>query len=663
MLFNFTCLADTVKATDTTKTKGAVKTTETVYELGEIVVTGERGGVESVGSVQNITAEDIKRKGATNLTEAIQLLPGVIIKTGGDGVPRVEIRGFRSRHVLLLLDGVPLNSTFDGNFNPSAIPVENIAKVKVTYSSHSVLYGDGALGGIINIITKKGQQELAFQGSAEGGSGDSYRTGASLSGGNKKFNFFVSSNIAGRNNFPLSQEFRPTLKESGGDRENSDLAQRNMFGNIGYTPNDKLSLGLIYSSLEGSYGKPPTTANNTTDRFASRARYERMEYYHTQSVSLSGAYKMTEALSTRGWVFLNNDLQNENGYSDSRYSTMGAQNTFHQKSESNSSGTGFQFRYDFKSAGALTLALNARQDSWLANGIIWDQRLGGGRWGARKFRTDRATNTYNTALEYEFSPIKDLLLTAGFSENWFNAQNADTDNKSSYNIGAHYGLFSGTGLRGSVSRNVRFPSISQLYDVASGNRNLKPETALSYEAGIEQRLPWQTNLSLTGFLIDVENYIEKDDTTSQYRNNAKYRYKGLEFFATNKTIKDLTVRLGYTFMDTEDKSPGTYRNEIQYEPKHKLTLEGQYDFSFGLMAFVSFRHIADQVYYTSNPPILKKELRNISVIDCKLEQKLLKDKLRLYVRVNNLLDYNYEESHGIPQAGRTIFGGFTVNFQ
>jgi vitamin B12 transporter len=651
MLFHFPCLA-----------ADAAKTAETTYDLGEIVVTGEKGGIESVGSVQIVTAEEIQQKGATNLNEAIELLPGLVVKTGGDGTPRVEIRGFRSRHVLLLLDGVPLNSTFDGNFNPTAIPVENIAKIKVTYSNHSVLYGDGALAGIINIITKKGQQGLAIKGSAEGGSGDSYHTRGSISGGNNKINFFLSGSLAGRDNFPLSDNFHPAPKEAGSNRDNSDMMQRNVFGNIGYTPNDKLSLGLIYNSLEGNYGKPPSTADNKTDPFASRTKYERMDYYHTQSVNLSGSYKVTEAFGVRGWVFLNNELENENDYNDGTYSLFGLQNTFHQKSESNSLGTGLQFRYDFKSAGALTLGLNGRQDSWVADGIIFDQKLGGGKWGGRRFRDDRASDIYSAALEYEFSPFKDVLVTAGYSQNSFNAENTDNISIGAFMGGIHYDIWSGTRLKGSVAKNVRFPSISQLYDISKGNRYLRPETAYSYEAGIEQRLPWKTDVSLTGFFIDMGNYIEVDDATGINKNNSKYRYEGIEVFATNRMVKNLTIRVGYTYMDTEDRSPGSQKSVIQYEPRHKFTLEGKYDFSFGLMAFVSFRYLADQSYYTSNAPILKNELRNISVVDCKVEQKLLKDKLSLYMRVNNLLDYNYEESHGIPQAGRTIFGGVTINF-
>ena len=126
------------------------------YTLGEIVVSGERAGVESIGTVREITADDITRRRAQTLDQALELLPGLDIRTGTDGVARVDLRGFRSRHVQLLLNGIPFNSTFDGQFDPSIIPVENIAKIKVSYGTHSVLYGQGDSAGSSTSLPKRG---------------------------------------------------------------------------------------------------------------------------------------------------------------------------------------------------------------------------------------------------------------------------------------------------------------------------------------------------------------------------------------------------------------------------------------------------------------------------------------------------------------------------
>src|SRR4030042_4423466 len=180
-----------------------------IYTLGEIVVSGERQGVEAVGTVREVTAEDIQNKGARTLDEALQLFPGVYIRTGADGVPRVDLRGFRSRHVVLLLDGIPLNSTADGQFDPSLIPTEDIEKIKVSYGDSSLLYGDGGLAGVINIITKKGRKDVVH-GMVLGAAGDRshYLGQFNLSDGYGKGDFFLSGSHSGGGGFRVSHAFK-----------------------------------------------------------------------------------------------------------------------------------------------------------------------------------------------------------------------------------------------------------------------------------------------------------------------------------------------------------------------------------------------------------------------------------------------------------------------
>jgi outer membrane receptor for ferrienterochelin and colicin len=125
------------------------------FTLEEIVIEGARPDLEKTGRLRVIPAEELEERGVRTLDEALNLVPGLNVRVGAGGVPRLDIRGLRSRHVLLLLDGIPLNSTYDGQMDPRLIPVEIIKKIKVTYGTGSSLYGTGALGGVINIITRR----------------------------------------------------------------------------------------------------------------------------------------------------------------------------------------------------------------------------------------------------------------------------------------------------------------------------------------------------------------------------------------------------------------------------------------------------------------------------------------------------------------------------
>jgi len=174
-----------------------------VQNLGEVVVSGKTAGVEDVATVREIDAEEIERRGAKTLDEALELLPGLNVRTGGQSVPRIDIRGFRTRHTKILLDGIPINATYDGQFNPTMIPVENIEKIKVSYGGSSVLYGQGALGGVINIITKKGEEGIHGSWQQEIGEDVSYDSRFTLSGATEKTNFFLSGNLYKTDGFQL----------------------------------------------------------------------------------------------------------------------------------------------------------------------------------------------------------------------------------------------------------------------------------------------------------------------------------------------------------------------------------------------------------------------------------------------------------------------------
>ncbi|MCP4576868.1 MAG: TonB-dependent receptor plug domain-containing protein, partial [Deltaproteobacteria bacterium] len=230
-----------------------------VYTLGEVVVSGEKEGVESVSTTREITYEDIQNQGARTLDHALQLLPGLNVRAGGDGVPRVDIRGFRSRHVLLLLNGIPFNSAYDRNFDAFAISVEKIAKIKVSYGNHSVLYGQGGLAGVINIITKKGKEGVHGSLKGETGEGSRHRGEATLSGGKERVDFFVSGSVLDQDGFPLSSDFDATPVENGHERENSDKKRHNLHANLGFSPSDQVQMGLVVNYQNGEYGKPPIT--------------------------------------------------------------------------------------------------------------------------------------------------------------------------------------------------------------------------------------------------------------------------------------------------------------------------------------------------------------------------------------------------------------------
>lgn len=204
---------------------------EAEYVLGEIVVKSDKPGVEDVTNVAEVTAQDIEMRGATSLNEAIEMLPGVYIRTAADGTPRIDIRGFRTRHIKLLINGVPFQSTYDGQFDPASIPAENIARIVLTKGASSVLYGAGGTAAVINIITKGGEQGMHGSVGVRAGEVDTYLGKASLSGGNEKGFFYGSVSRFDSNAYPVSEEFDKTEAQDSDNRENSDRERNSAFFN------------------------------------------------------------------------------------------------------------------------------------------------------------------------------------------------------------------------------------------------------------------------------------------------------------------------------------------------------------------------------------------------------------------------------------------------
>ena len=188
--------------------------------------------------------------------------------------------------------------------------------------------------------------------------------------------------------------------------------------------------------------------------------------------------------------------------------------------------------------------------------------------------------------------------------------------------------------------------------------SLKPERAYLYQIGVEQQLPGKTKLILTGFHTTAKNFIQKDDASNKNMNYAEYRYLGVELSAETLIVPRLLARASYTYLDSQDNStPG--HDEFQYTPAHKVTLEGKYDFDFGLTPYVAFIYIGDQYTYTKSsvPQVQKLQMKDFALVNVKLTQKLMKDTWSLYIGVDNLFDENYETSYGFPQRGRFLYGG------
>ena len=401
-----------------------------------VSVTERTDIVEEVGTTRRISKEEIETQQARTLDEALRLLPGVYVRTGGAGTPRIDLRGWRSRHVLLLLDGVPVNSTDDGQFDPTEFSTASIREIKVTYGASSLLYGENAVAGVIEISTEPVQPgrhaavELDIRRGIQG------QAGGHLSLGTERVSVLVSANSFRSDEFRLPEAFVATSTEDGALRANSDRDRQTALVKVGITASRTLKVGGQVTVGGGSHGLPPTTVDSPDDPFAQQIRYERVERYRSARGQVSAAYRPDGPFQLRAWAFVNNRDEDRARYDDATYSSLDdplVSGTFQRTDETTISGGAVHGLADFGAVGRLRLSLNTRREVFDSAGQVRDQPIGGGGRGGsggrgggsttrqfalRAFDEHRQVGVHAIGAEWEVRPTPRTGLVTGISGTW-----------------------------------------------------------------------------------------------------------------------------------------------------------------------------------------------------------------------------------------------------
>lgn len=641
------------------------KSDPNVFELGEVIVTGAKQVVNLATTVDEVTIDDITSKGAQTIAEALEFIPGITIAKSGKNESHVSVRGFEQRQVKVLIDGVPAHETYFGTVDLSMLPIDAVSKITIIKGASSVLYGSNTLGGVINIITKKGGKipYTSFTTSFGDNGTSNYTVNHGATIGN--FNYWFSGGYHTSDGFNLSDNFDKNnsvtglgtqYNEDGGKRDLSYYDKKNFNLKIGYEPNENTSIYLTYDYIDSNRGIP--TFSN---------RYWEFSNWDQSQISLAGEHIFSKDFRMKGRIFY---VKHDNALSDvswdKDHTTSGKKWLEKSYYDDTSIGAEIQSQWDLAKTNSLKIGINFIKDNHKQSDYLsadcYNIIKG---WNSIGWLPEEEYNaeTYTFAVEDEIRPVDNVAVVIGLSFDSFEPTKTYDQPKpgSTHTLnpqaGIVFDLNDQTTLHSSIGKKTRFPALKELYsELAGGNPDLQAEKVLAYEIGGSHVFSNTTNGSVAMFhneITDLISYINQE-----YININEATISGFEANLDIKLSSNISTDLNYTFMTTVDKSNDD--RELEGKPNHRINSLLNYQFQFGLSANLQATYCQSQYWLNDNSEWEK--LPDYLILNTKFIQdlgKISQVNAELFLQISNLTDLDYYETNG-PEPGRNILIGLTM---
>ncbi len=592
----------------------AVADVETeVSSLAPVVVTAtrtERTVDQVTPSVAVITEEMITASGARRIEELLGNETGLeVVQNGSAGaLATLSIRGSEAHQVLVLLDGVRLNSPQNGQFDLSNLPVstKDIERIEIVRGPSSAIYGSNAMGGVIQIFTKKAEAEPRTQVSWSEGRFDS-----------RQINFMTAQKVG-----DLGVRLSASREYSLGDRENSELDQFKMSGNFSYDlPGDFLVEAMI-SHLDKEAGLPGSTS------------YPSPEAHQTDSNTLSaltlrGAAGPTD-LTLRGiYDRLDNTYEDPDGWDPdpSRHltQTYGTEFMTVTSQGRHMLSLGGEFYRDFLDSTAIG-------------------RVDQGRW--------------SLFAQEEFAVTDWLAFQLGGRYD----AHSDFDDELSPRLGVLVSVTETGRLRASAGKAYSPPTLNDRFwpdqGYAVGNPDLVSETSIEYELGYSDKVASVASFDLAVFRRDTKNLIDwQADESFVYtpQNVSKARTWGGEAGFKLTPVQAAALGMNYTYLHPKDVEadeflPGKRRHQLGAQLDLKPMRDTQVS--------ISGRYAK----YYDEPG---RKATSHTVFDLQAKRSFYVDdatEVAVSFGVKNLFDRKYEMNAGYPMPRRQWYAGIDATF-
>lgn len=603
-----------------------IKDTLKKRDLNTLVVTSGKTAVKRNNvpvSISVVESEDIEASGYPSVLPALsRLVPGLFVTQKGivgfgvaeGAAGNINIRGVgQGNKVLMLLDGQPQWAGVFGHSIPDLYPSADVERVEVLRGPASLIYGSNAMGGAINVITKKSTE-------------DGYHGRFSASYGSHNTGRFLFNSGYSKGKF--SAFFSVNHDRTNGHRENSRFDMTNGFAKLGYrisshfSMDADLSLASIYNENPGMVGSE--MIDNNMDIFRA-----------SSSVSLKNNYK----LASGALQFFFNQGRHE---INDGYTVGGVPKDYLFNSLDHNFGLMFHETFELFPGNRVTIGADFK--NW--GGKAWQRKIETTEESTIADKSIEETAAY-VVVQHDF--FDKLTLNGGvrfeynsvFGDVWIPQ------------LGVSLRSFEGNVVRVSVSKGYRSPTIKEMYMFPPQNPDLQPESMVNLELSVSQSF-FDSDLlaEMSLYYIDGWNMIElvKINGMPKNLNTGFFDNRGVDLMLSYRILPELRADLNYSYLNTS--------KPILAAPKHKTYLGVLY--SKGPFVINSnIQHIEGM--YTN---VSTKSRESYILLNANVSYKtsLLGLDSRFFVNGDNLTGASYAINEGFPMPGVAVMLGVDINF-
>ncbi|HEC68964.1 MAG TPA: TonB-dependent receptor [Candidatus Omnitrophica bacterium] len=631
------------------------------FNLGKVTVTAtktERVAKDVSSSVSVISREDIEKSNAKNVAEILSSVSGAYLyhPYGTPVEGKMSLRGFSpygSERVLILVNGVPLNSGNDNYVQFTKFPsLEDIERIEVVKGPSSALWGGCAMGGVINIITKKAPAKPTYAIQTEFGNYGERNYRAEVGGGLEKFYYRISTGY----------------REGDGYRDNTEYTRRTLSGSLGYNPDESQKFILDFDVQDSHTAYAGSLTETQYKENPKQATSPSSGYLDSSRVALHYKKKINEFNSIEALLFT----------TDYGYDYPGS---YRYLADIDAIGGEARYKLDYpiwdmKSSFLAGLSLKFDDVDY-----------------AYYYKTTQKINEHDENLfwslffQEEITPLEPLTFTFGgrYDKAEYDAYRhihyihgdgttaSKIFDKFSPKFGALYRLTKDINVFVNIGKAFNPPSSYRISTSKYANPDLGPEEATNYELGLKGLFFDRLSLQLSGYWMNVKDEIVSEyvggATGYKYYNAGKTRHKGIEVETNFWIGEGLTAFFNANFQEAEFKDYKVSATEVYdgkrlpYTPKRTFAWGLKYEHPIGITYSISANYRSDAYSDNANTYIIPSRIIWDTRLDYDCEFKGVD--VGFYIGMRNLFDkkyYEYMTSSGkiYPAYPRNYIIGFKI---